>query len=643
MFRRFSYRSVTSEGRNPPMNHDSIRKSISLFLLIAAAFLFLGAGVSSSSAASPGNATPAGANGTEKQIVSLRDFTRQEVRGAGLTLTKDLTVHISAEGGGDESIWEDAFGDRASQQMYASGWIINADTRELVWDMTMDNTSGRSNRRTCEKDITLKKGSYEVYFQAYGYASGGTFSHFSMNIDRRQTRHSSGRVISGLLSLVGADFNDRYDEFMDYAKDRWGISLTVPEEDVSSVQTFTPPMKANRALIAETGLGDNVVYRKTLDVKKEVRVHVYAVGEGQKSDDVVDFGWIVNTDTRQRVWDMNLHDVEYAGGASKNIKYDGDVTLARGTYELYYVTDDSHSNDDWNARPPYDPFNYGITVTVKNPDDEGAIKIIDAHPEDRNVIVKLTEVGDDEYRNAGFSLSNERAIRIYALGESENDDKDMADYGWIVNTKTRERVWTMERKDAYHAGGASKNRLADEVITLPKGSYMVYYQTDGSHSYDNWNSGEPFDPGHWGITVMGAGAGFDMKGVSTVSPDEREEHVLAQLIRVRDDEHVRQRFSVTAKTKVRVYAIGEADGDELADYGWIEDAETGQHVWDMEYDRTSWAGGAKKNRVFDKTITLDKGEYELHFRTDGSHAFNDWNDDPPEDRTHWGITLYKNE
>jgi hypothetical protein len=63
----------------------------------------------------------------------------------------------------------------------------------------------------------------------------------------------------------------------------------------------------------------------------------------------------------------------------------------------------------------------------------------------------------------------------------------------------------------------------------------------------------------------------------------------------------------------------------------------------MEFDATSWAGGAKKNRLFDKTITLDKGEYELHYRTDGSHAYNDWNDDPPDDRTHWGVTIYKNQ
>ncbi len=624
------------------MDRNSFQKPISVLLLIIAAFVFLGITVPPRPEPSRSVSSQSDGTGKDMEIVSLKDFTKQEVRGAGITLTKDVKVHISAVGGGDRSFWQDAFGDNESQQMFASGWIIDANTRELVWDMTMDNTSGRSDRRTSEKDMTLKKGSYEIYFQAYGYASGGSFSRFSMNIDRREQRHSSSKVFGGILNLVGADNEDRYDDFMEYAKDRWGITVTVPEEDASSVQTFGAPMISKDAIVVETDLGDNVRFRKILDVGKDVRVHIYAVGEGQQSDDIDDFGWLVNTETRQRVWDMNVKDVEYAGGASKNIKYDGDVTLSKGKYELYFVTDGSHSNDDWNARPPFDPFDYGITITLKNAGDKDAIKVLDMNDEDKNVIVKLTEARDDDYKSAGFSLSKETPVRIYALGESENDNRNMADYGWIVNAKTHERVWTMERRDTYHAGGASKNRLSDEVMTLPKGSYIAYYQTDGSHSYNNWNSDEPFDPEHWGITIMGVGKDFNAKDVSVFS-EEKEDGVLAQLIRVRDDEHQRQRFNVSSRMTVRIYAIGESSDDEMADYGWIENAETGQRIWEMEYDKTSWAGGAKKNRLFDKTITLDKGEYEVHFKTDGSHAYNDWNDNPPEDRTHWGITVYKNQ
>jgi len=611
-----------------------------IFLFLLSLFAFISLGTSSLNSSEPTLSIAYGTAQSDKgaEIVSLKDFTKEEVRGAGFTLSKDLAVHIAAVGGGDRSFWNDAFNDDESQQMYAAGWIIDADTRDVVWDMTMDNTSGRQNHRTFDRDITLKKGSYEVYFEAYGYASSSGMGHWSINIDRRNSHHSHDRIFGGFLDLFTGDSDDRYHEFMGYARDTWGITVSVPAEESSTVQTFDVPKKDKQVLVAKTGVGDDVVFRKDLVVDRDVKVHVYAVGEGQRSDDVDDFGWLVNAETRQRVWDMNLKDVEYAGGARKNIRYNGDITLPKGTYELYYVSDDSHSNDDWNARPPYDPFNYGVTVALTEAKDRDAVKVVDPGVEDKNVIVKLTEMRDNDYKNAGFSLKEDMKLRVYALGEA--DDDEMADYGWIANAKTREKVWTMDPDRSYHAGGAEKNRLFDEVITLPKGDYIASYQTDGSHSYDDWNADAPFDPEHWGLTVMGVAGDFDAKNVSPFN-EEDEKGVIAQLIRVHDDEHVRERFTLSGPTKVRVYALGEADGDEMADYGWIKNAETGQRVWEMEYDLTSWAGGAKKNRMFDKTITLDRGEYELNYTTDGSHAYGDWNDDPPDDRTHWGITIYK--
>jgi hypothetical protein len=622
------------------MNQTPFTKSMLLFLFVALAFISLGAsGRTTNGSALPGSFSAALPDkGTE--VVSLKDFTKEEVRGAGITLSKDLTVHISAVGGGDRSFWRDAFGDDESGQMYAAGWIIDANTRDVVWDMTMDNTSGRSDRRSFDKDVPLKKGSYEVYYAAYGFASGSGMSHWSINIDRRESHHSSDRIFGGLLDVFRGDNKERYEEFMDYARDTWGITLTVPVDEASNVQTFEAPRRDKSTVVAKTGVGDNVVFRKDLKVDREVTVHIYAVGEGRRDDDVDDFGWLVNTETRQRVWDMNLKDIEHAGGARKNIKYDGDVTLPKGTYELYYVTDGTHSNDDWNARPPYDPFNYGVTVTLANEKDRDVINALNPVDEEKNVLVKLTEMRDDDYKSAGFLLKEDTKVRIYALGESVDDNSEMADYGWIMNAKTREKVWKMDARASYHAGGAAKNRLFDEVITLPKGEYIACYQTDGSHSYDDWNADAPFDPEHWGLTIMGAGSDFDAKVVSTFNEDD-EKGVIAQLVRVRDDEHVRQRFTISSRTTVRIYAIGEADDEEMVDYGWIKNMETGERVWEMEYDATSRAGGAKKNRMIDKTIVLDKGEYELNYRTDGSHAFNDWNDDPPDDPTHWGITLYR--
>jgi hypothetical protein len=77
----------------------------------------------------------------------------------------------------------------------------------------------------------------------------------------------------------------------------------------------------------------------------------------------------------------------------------------------------------------------------------------------------------------------------------------------------------------------------------------------------------------------------------------------------------------------------------MADYGWIEEAKTGRRVWEMTYRSTEHAGGASKNRRFDGTIRLSAGEYVLRYETDGSHAFGDWNADPPDDPEMWGVTV----
>ena len=139
---------------------------------------------------------------------------------------------------------------------------------------------------------------------------------------------------------------------------------------------------------------------------------------------------------------------------------------------------------------------------------------------------------------------------------------------------------------------------------------------------------------------MGWGDNFDPKSAVAFSEGD-EENVIAQLIRVRDDRQVTKEFTLDKTTRVQVYAVGEGVDHEMVDFGWIEDANTGRTVWEMTYGMTERAGGASKNRMVRADMTLEKGTYELHFKTDDSHAFNDWNDTPPDDRMHWGITVYK--
>ena len=116
--------------------------------------------------------------------------------------------------------------------------------------------------------------------------------------------------------------------------------------------------------------------------------------------------------------------------------------------------------------------------------------------------------------------------------------------------------------------------------------------------------------------------------------------VIAQIVQVLDNEDKTVTFSVKDSQEVRVFAIGEGQGGQMFDYGWIENADNGSPVWRMEEPRTTHAGGAGKNRQVDQVITLPAGNYKLRYKSDDSHAFDNWNSMPP-DINFWGVAIYK--
>ncbi len=115
--------------------------------------------------------------------------------------------------------------------------------------------------------------------------------------------------------------------------------------------------------------------------------------------------------------------------------------------------------------------------------------------------------------------------------------------------------------------------------------------------------------------------------------------VIAQIVQVLDNEDKSVAFSLAGSQDVRIFAIGEGQGGEMFDYGWIED-DKGSRVWEMQAPKTTHAGGAGKNRKVDLVITLRAGNYKLRYKSDDSHAFDHWNSLPP-DINFLGIAVYK--
>jgi hypothetical protein len=122
-------------------------------------------------------------------------------------------------------------------------------------------------------------------------------------------------------------------------------------------------------------------------------------------------------------------------------------------------------------------------------------------PEDlarKSAIAQIIGVADNADRTIEFNLAQDKQVRIFAAGEGQGGQ--MFDYGWIESAETGKAVWEMKEPETTHAGGATKNRKVDSVVTLPAGKYRLRYKSDESHSFDNWNALPP-DINFWGIAL----------------------------------------------------------------------------------------------------------------------------------------------
>jgi hypothetical protein len=337
---------------------------------------------------------------------------------------------------------------------------------------------------------------------------------------------------------------------------------------------------------------------------------------------------------------MTYATTDPAGGSSKNRIAHETVRLKPGRYVAYFVSDNSHSPDDWNGVPATDPEFWGLTLRVANPAARAAVRPFDYQPvPEGQTIVSLIGIGDQATRSEGFTLKRPMDVHIYAMGEASGED--MVDYAWIVDAEHHKRVWTMRYDDTEHAGGGEKNRLFDGTVHLVPGNYRVYYRSDDSHSAHDWNAAPPAEERYWGVSVFPASGKLNR---ADIGPFERSGRgnspALAQLVDMGDEEDARRTFQLTASTRLRVFALGEGRNGDMFDYGWIEDS-NGRTVWKMTYDETEPGGGADKNRMFEGLITLPAGTYVLRYSSDGSHSQAHWNDEPPDDPDGWGISVYR--
>ncbi|HKC38772.1 MAG TPA: hypothetical protein VKC15_04450 [Gemmatimonadales bacterium] len=562
-------------------------------------------------------------------LVDIHDLTPREHRTAGFVLAAPQELRVAAVGADprperavrdrDKDSWQDD--DRTTWP--AAAWIIDTRTREVVWDLRAAATErSSSGLRRFAGTVRLPAGVYEAHYASYAAA---------------WTSIDGTSVIDGLRRLAGRiRYGGPYVDdgsYKEFSLTIAGAGRAAPESEVEDAsRAFTA------SAIARLAPEPSATARYGFALARPTDVEVYAIGEIRR-DGAFDYGWITNADTRACVWKMDYANSEPAGGATKNRMVRQTLHLPAGRYVAYFVTDDSHDPDEWNAVPALDPDFWGLTLRVADATARAGVRPFAYEPVPAGqTLASLVGIGDDASPSAGFTLRRPMDVRVYAIGEGVNDE--MVDYAWIVDATHHARVWTMRYEDTEPAGGAEKNRLFDGTVHLDAGSYLVRYTSDGSHSAADWNAAPPAEERYWGVSVFPASGRVDS---AVVGKFERGPNgtVLAELVRMGDDERAHMPFRLERETTLRVYALGEGVGGDMADYGWIEDAASGRVVWEMSYDATEPAGGARKNRAFEGTIRLPAGSYVLHYKSDGSHSYEHWNNDAPDDAESWGITVFR--
>ncbi|MEK6754712.1 MAG: hypothetical protein AABZ02_01025, partial [Bacteroidota bacterium] len=384
-------------------------------------------------------------------IAEIRNLGPNDVKVDGFILNKDQEISIHAIGGGNRE-----------RAVYTAAWILKMPTREVAWKLKNAKQS-RYDRGLVEytDQVSLPKGEYEVYYAA--------FPDWSENIE------GFGEFMDFLADKIFHPDRRRRD-YRELSLTIEGVGQRVGTEGVD--QWHEQLRKA--ALLSLSGIWDNDYVRQGFILEKPLDLTIYAIGEAN-DDETFDYGWIIDVKTGKRVWQMTERNSQHAGGARKNRMVNETISLPAGKYAACFVTDGSHSYRDWNAPPPYDPAFWGMTLRVKDESMKKYAKIFDDKGiEDHNLVVDLTRLRDDEFQSKAFTLDKPMDLRVTAVGEGR--DGDMFDYGWIVDAKRRKKIWTMEYDETEHAGGDRKNRMVTKVIYLDKGSYIVYFVTDGSHS-----------------------------------------------------------------------------------------------------------------------------------------------------------------
>jgi ligand-binding sensor domain-containing protein/anti-sigma regulatory factor (Ser/Thr protein kinase) len=139
------------------------------------------------------------------------------------------------------------------------------------------------------------------------------------------------------------------------------------------------------------------------------------------------------------------------------------------------------------------------------------LAMLDNLYKNKPALAAIIQSGDFTDSTQVFTLNRRTTMLAVSLGEGRNEFlnqpvEELTDYGWIESSATHQTIWRMNFKQSLYAGGAQKNRIVFDLVTLPAGTYRLHYISDDSHSFAAWNNHQPDFPEFWGIQLFAVSA-----------------------------------------------------------------------------------------------------------------------------------------
>ncbi|MDO9172115.1 MAG: hypothetical protein Q7W29_09810 [bacterium] len=238
-----------------------------------------------------------------------------------LTRTARLTVAVTGEAG------------EGGDQALDYGWIEDARTGRTVWtaeDATPRPAGNAAVNVRWEDTLALNAGDY----------------------------------LAGFLSDAVHGPGDWHD-LPPYDPEAWGLRLMPVAADVGALPSTPADVAVTRSpelLVRLVRPGNDAELREEFSLARASRLRVRCLGEGGRR--MFDHGSITDLGSDREVWTMTAAASRPAGGAGKNLLFDGEIELPAGRYLATFVTDGSHACGDWNASPPPGAQDYGLTIRL---------------------------------------------------------------------------------------------------------------------------------------------------------------------------------------------------------------------------------------------------------------------------------------